>query len=130
MPTPATPTRWMRRTLPGSTSDTTRPSSGCVTRPISGSSAGPREAERLRHRVVEARAEGADLRVAPPEGGAVGAEGDDDLAGQVDPQAGAGEAQVAHGTGRRLAEPAAGRGFGPRVARPAGVEAEGARAAG
>src|SRR5262245_40583739 len=130
MPTPATPTRWMRRILPGSTSDTTRPSSGCVTRPCPGSSAGSREAECLRHRVVEARPERADPRVVPPGGGAVGAEGDYDLAAQVDPQAGAGEAEMAHGAGRRLAEPAAGRGLGPRVARPAGVEAEGPRPAG
>src|SRR3990172_4520581 len=122
MPGPATPPKWMRRTEAGSTSARTSPSSPG---PASGG-----KAERLHHRVVEARAELADPRLGAARGRAVGAEGDDEPPPQVDPEADPGEAEVAGRAGRDLADVPAGGGAGGRVAGGARVEAEGARAAG
>src|SRR5206468_528579 len=78
--------------------------------------------------VVEARPEVADPGLCAPEGGAIGAEGDGQPAREIDPQAHAGEAEMADGARRDTADEAARRRALHRIGRVAGVEAEGSRA--
>ncbi len=85
------------------------------------------QVERVEHGVVQPGPELADADVRAPEGDAVGEEGDDEVAVEIDPQAGAGEAEVTDGTARALAtEARAARGALERGS----VEAERAGAAG
>src|SRR5437879_2084918 len=95
MPVPATPTRWMRRGVLGSMVLSTFPSSFISSTKL------------IEHRVVKARAEIANLHVGAAECNAIGAQGDDELTIEIDPQRGAGETGV---TDRAGAEPRAARG--------------------
>src|SRR5206468_11024964 len=78
--------------------------------------------------VVEARPEVADPGLRAPEDGAIGTEGDGQPAREVDPQAHAGEAEMADGARREPADEAARRRALHRIGGVAGVEAQGPRA--
>src|SRR5262245_34484182 len=92
MPVPATPTRWMRRTLPGSRVSRTFPLSSAM---LSLLEVG--EFERLHDEVVEDGSEVADAKFLAAMRHAVGDERHHQRAPQVHPEAGAREAQVPHG---------------------------------
>src|SRR5688572_27579193 len=112
MPVPATPTRWMRRTAPGELVSRTLPLSSAT---ALGGEVG--EFECLHDEVVEDGTEFADAQLLAAVRDAVGDERHHEGAAQVHPEAGAGEAEVAHRARRCVADEVAraGQALGGRI---------------